>query len=346
MSDRGRATMKDVAALAGVGLATVSRVINGVPVAPHLTGRVLDAARQLGYRKDTAATSLRRADRRTNTIGLVLQDVANPFSSALHRAVEDVGVQRGLLVLAGSSDEEPERERELLGVLRTRRVDGLIVVPTGAPDDELDAAHRDGTPIVCVDRASPVPGLDTVTADNRGGVASAVRHLYTIGHRDIGFVADHSTLWTARERHAGFAEAMAALGCRPRPAWVGRDVHTADAARQAVTAMFAAAPAPTALVTAQNWLTVGARRALVDLGLHRTVAHVGFDDFPLADMLDPPVSVIAQDPAEMGRRAALLLLARLDGHDGPAAAVRLPTTYIGRGSGEIPPPARSFIGGE
>ncbi len=337
-----RATMKDVAALAGVGLATVSRVMNGVAVDPHLTGRVLDAARQLGYRKDTAATSLRRADRRTNTIGLVLQDVANPFSSALHRAVEDVGVQRGLLVLAGSSDEEPDRERELLGALRTRRVDGLIVVPTGAPDEELAAAHRDGTPIVCVDRASPVPGVDTVTADNRGGVAAAVRALHALGHRRIGFVADHGSLWTARERHAGFTAAMADLRCRTRAAWICRDVHTVEAARLAVTGMFAAAPAavPTAVVTAQNWLTVGARRALVDLGLHHAVAHVGFDDFPLADMLDPPVSVIAQDPAEMGRRAALLLLSRLDGADGPPEAVTLPTRYIARGSGEIPPPAR------
>ncbi|MET7419076.1 LacI family DNA-binding transcriptional regulator [Dactylosporangium sp. NPDC005555] len=340
MSDRGRATMKDVAALAGVGLATVSRVINGVAVDPHLTGRVLDAARQLGYRRDTAATSLRRADRRTSTIGLVLQDVANPFSSALHRAVEDACVRRGLLVLAGSSDEEPERERELLGVLLTRRVDGIVVVPTGAPDGELAAAHRDGTPVVCVDRASPVPGVDTVTADNRGGVAGAVRALHALGHRRIGFVADHTTLWTARERHQGFVEATAELGCRARPEWVGRDVHTAEAARQAVTGMFTTSPAPTALVTAQNWLTVGARRALVGLGLHHAVAHIGFDDFPLADMLDPPVSVIAQDPAEMGRRAALILLARLDGDDGPARAVTLPTRYIARGSGEIPPPGR------
>jgi LacI family transcriptional regulator len=340
MSVHVRATMKDVAALAGVGLATVSRVLNGVPVDPHLTARVLDAARQLGYRKDSTATSLRRADRRTNTIGLVLQDIGNPFSSALHRAVEDVGVQRGLLVLAGSSDEEPDRERELLGVLRTRRVDGLIVVPTGAPDDELTSAHRDGTPIVCVDRASPVAGVDTVTADNRGGIAGAVRALHALGHRRIGFVADHSALWTARERHAGFAGAMAELGCRTRAAWVRLDVHSAEAARPAVVSMFTAAQPPTAVVTAQNWLTVGARRALVDLGLHHTVAHVGFDDFPLADMLDPPVSVIAQDPAEMGRRAALLLLSRLDGADGPPEAVTLPTRYIARGSGEILPPAR------
>jgi LacI family transcriptional regulator len=329
--------MKDVAALAGVGLATVSRVMNGVPVDPVLTDRVLAAARQLEYRKDTAATSLRRADRRTNTIGLVLEDVANPFSSALHRAIEDVSVHRGLLVLAGSSDEEPERERELLRVLHTRRVDGLIVVPTGAAEAELGAAHRAGIPIVCVDRASPVPGVNTVVADNRGGVGQAVRALHALGHRRIGFVADNSSLWTARERLAGFTEAMAALRCRTHRAWVRGDVHGMPAAQRVVTRMLTGRTAPTAIITAQNSLTIGARRALVDLGLHHTIAHVGFDDFPQADMLDPPVSVIAQDPTEMGRQAALIVVARLDEAHSPPELVTLPTRYIARGSGEIPP---------
>lgn len=329
--------MKDVAALAGVGLATVSRVINGVPVDPVLTERVLEAARQLEYRKDTAATSLRRADRRTNTIGLVLEDVANPFSSALHRAIEDVSVHRGLLVLAGSSDEEPERERELLRVLHTRRVDGLIVVPTGAADEELGAAHRAGIPVVCVDRASLVPGVSTVVVDNRGGVGQAVRALHALGHRRIGFVADNSSLWTARERLAGFTETMAALRCRTHRAWVRCDVHGSPAARTVVTRMLAGRTAPTAIITAQNSLTIGARRALVELGLHHTIAHVGFDDFPQADMLDPPVSVIAQDPTEMGRQAALIVVARLDEAQQPPELVTLPTRYIARGSGEIPP---------
>lgn len=262
--------MKDVATLAGVGLATVSRVINGVPVDPALTDRVLAAARQLEYRKDTAATSLRRADRRTNTIGLVLEDVANPFSSALHRA-------------------------------------------------------------------SPVDGVDTVVADNRGGVGQAVHALHASGHRRIGFVADRLTLWTARERLSGFTEAMAAAKCRTRPAWLRCDVHGTDAAREAVTRMFTGATVPTAVVTAQNSLTIGARQALVALGLHHTVAHVGFDDFPQAGMLDPPVTVIAQDPAEMGRRAATMLLERLDDATLPPRLVTLPTRYVARGSGELTP---------
>ncbi|MFI0452507.1 LacI family DNA-binding transcriptional regulator [Actinomadura sp. 6N118] len=335
------ATMKDVAALAGVGLTTVSRVINGTPVDPVLTDKVLEAAQQLGYRKDTTATSLRRADRRTNTVGLVLEDVANPFSSALHRAIEDASVERGLLVLASSNDEKPERERELLKTLRTRRVDGLIVVSTGGADEELDSAHRAGTPVVCVDRASSLDTVDTVIADNRGGVAKAVHVLHALGHRHIGFAGDRPALWTARERYEGFAQAMAELGCPIRPAWICRDVHNAATTRRAVTQMLTAGgPAPTAIVTAQNSLTVGARLALVDLGLHDQVAHIGFDDFPLADMLDPPVSVIAQDPAEMGRQAARILFARIDEPDRPRELVTLPTRYIPRGSGEIRPPAR------
>jgi LacI family transcriptional regulator len=332
--------MKDVAAAAGVSLATVSRVVNGVPVAPDLADRVHAAARELDYRKDVAATSLRRADRRTSTIGLVLEDVANPFSSALHRAIEDASVQRGLLVLAGSSDEDPERERELLRVLHTRRVDGLIVVPSGSADDELHAVRRSGTPVVCVDRASPVDGVDTVVADNRGGIAHAVRSLYALGHRRFGFLADHLAIWTASERLAGFEEAMTELRCRARRSWVHVDVHGSEPAHRAVRKMFTAANAPTAVVTAQNALTIGARRALVGLGLQHTVAHVGFDDFPQADMLDPPMTVIAQDPAEMGRQAARILLSRLDGppDDGPPSYVTLPTRHIPRGSGELPPP--------
>src|SRR5215510_16324758 len=129
-----RPTMLDVAALAGVGLATVSRVVNGKPgVSPEAAARVQAAIQRLDYRRDVHASSLRRSDRRTATIGLVLEDVANPFMSALHRAVEDSVRQRGMLVFAGSCDEDGDRERELIGALCTHRVDGIIVVPAG-PD--------------------------------------------------------------------------------------------------------------------------------------------------------------------------------------------------------------------
>ena len=172
---RRSATMRDVARQAGVGLATVSRVINGKPgVAPELVRRVTETARALGYRHDVTASSLRRADRRTATIALVLEDVANPFSSAVHRAVEDTAREADILVLAGSSDEHPDRERELIDAFTLRRVDGLIVLPTGGTDEQLAAVRRHGTPVVCADRLVEIDRVDTVTVDNRDGTWAAV----------------------------------------------------------------------------------------------------------------------------------------------------------------------------
>ncbi len=327
--------MKDVAALAGVGLATVSRVINGTPVDPVLAAQVTEAARRLGYRHDPTASSLRRSDRRTRTIGLILEDVANPFSSVLHRAVEDVTRELGLLLLAGSSDEDPERERSLLGAFHARRVDGLIVVPTGRVGDELRAVARQGMPIVCVDRAADLEGVDSVTVDNAEGVADAVRRLHALGHRKIAFLGDQASLWTARRRWEGFVAAMAALGCPLKDGWVRRDLHGEAAGEEAAREILTGETLPTALVTSQNLLTIGARAALQDLGLHHAIAHVGFDDVELANLLTPPLSVIAQDPAALGRRASELLVSRLDGYDGPGRHVVLPTRYLARGSGEI-----------
>ncbi|GAB3662273.1 LacI family DNA-binding transcriptional regulator [Actinocorallia lasiicapitis] len=331
-----RVTMRDVATFAGVGMTTVSRVINGVPVDPVLTAQVRDAIEQLGYRQDAAASSLRRTDRRTDTIGLILEDVANPFSSSLHRAVEDVAAGRGLLLLTGSSDEDPARERSLLTSFLTRRVDGLIVLPTGQVGAELESARRYGTPVVCVDRILALDGVDTVTVDNTGGIGAAVRRLAALGHRKIAFLGDRSALWTAQQRWEGFVAAMTEAGCPVRTAWTCRDVHDVGAAEAATDQIFTGPNTPTALITAQNLLTIGARRVLQRRRLQHSVAHVGFDDFDLADLLDPPLSVIAQDPAEIGRTAATMLLARLDQDSGPPRHVVLPTRYLARGSGEIP----------
>src|SRR6266536_284986 len=144
-------TMRDVAALARVSIKTVSRVVNQEPsVAPDLVGRVLDAVGLLGYRHNLTASSLRRADHKSATIGLLLEDLSNPFSAALHRAIEDVARQRRTLVLAGSSDEDPKRQQELLHALVSRRVDGLIAMPPGGARPPAHRVRRG--PAVAVDR--------------------------------------------------------------------------------------------------------------------------------------------------------------------------------------------------
>src|SRR6059058_5534929 len=183
--------MKEVAAVARVSLATVSRVVNGAQdVAPALAERVNDAIRMLGYRRDLTATMLRRADRASATVGLLLEDVANPFFSSLHRSVEDVARRRGVLVFAGSSDEDPQRERELVESLVARGVDGVIIAPTSGDHGYLLRDRDAGVGMVFVDRPPRYIDADSIVSDNQGGAERAVEHLVAVGHRRIAFAGD------------------------------------------------------------------------------------------------------------------------------------------------------------
>lgn len=332
--------MLDVAAEAGVSLKTVSRVVNGqTTVSPDIVLRVQDAIQHLDYRPNLAAVSLRRPDHKTSTIGLLLEDAANPFSSALYRAVEDTAIRHGMLVFAGSGDESPHRESELLGAFISHQVDGLIVVPTGGQAGEmLLEQQRQGMPIVLVDRLVEFLETDSVTADNRAAVCKAVRHLAAHGHRRIAFLGDARSIWTARERHAGYAEGLLAEGIPYDPNLVRHDFPTIELAEGAALDLLASQEPPTAILAAQNLITLGAIRALRQCGLQHRCALLGFDDLMLADLLDPPVSVVAQDPRALGRSAAELLLARLAGDSGPFKHVVVPTRLVVRGSGEIPAP--------
>jgi len=335
----GRATMRDVAALAGVSLKTVSRVVNGATtVDAGLTARVRRAAAQLNYRHNMTASNLRRGDRRSFMIGLMLEDVSNPYSSVIYRAVEDVARERGVGVLAGSLDEDPARERDLAATLVARRVDGLIVVPAGRDHSYLRDEQEMGTAVVFVDRPPVLLPADSVMADNVEGAMTAVRHLVSHGHRRIAFLGDLTSIATAQDRYAGYLAVMRETGLPADTAIVRHDLHTAEAAEAAVTALLRGSDPPTALFSSQNLVTLGAVRALRACGAQRRTAMVGFDDLPLADMLDPPVSVVAQDVLTIGTLAARILFGRIDGDTAPPQAHVVPTRLIPRGSGEIPPP--------
>jgi LacI family transcriptional regulator len=334
-----RPTMKDVAALAGVSLKTVSRVVNGEPgVSPVLVERVERACRQLQFGPDLRARSLRRGDRRTATIGLVLEDIANPFSAAVHRAVETVAATRDVAVLAGSLNENPQRERELVAAFSARRVDGLIIMPTGGDQSHLARERRAGIPLVFVDRAPGLADVDVVLSDNHRGAVAATRHLLVSGHRRIGFLGDRAAIPTLQDRRAGFRRAMADAGIVVPREHVTVDLGTTEAADEATARMLSVDGAPTALFTAQNLVTIGAIQALRRLRLQRSVALVGFDDFVLADLLEPAVTVVAQDPQAIGTRAAELLFRRIDGDGTPCSRTVVPTRLIPRGSGELPAP--------
>jgi LacI family transcriptional regulator len=331
--------MRDVAALAGVSVKTVSRVINDeAGVSEHLLTRVRRAAEQLDYRPDFSASNLRRADRRTSTLGLLVEDVANEFSAAVHAGVEDAARGRGIAVLTASIADDATRERDAVRALAHRRVDGLIVVPSGAADSSLWNDREVGIPIVFVDRAPRGVTADCVLTNNYDGTVEGMRHLLQSGHRDIAFLGGVSHLDTAQQRYEGYTGALADAGVAMRPQWVARDLRSPNEATEAVRTMLANDPRPTAIFAAQNLLSMGAFRALREAGSNRTIALVGFDDFALADLLDPAITVVAQDPRAIGRRAAELLFERMaDGSDAPRRLV-VPSRLIVRESSLIPPP--------
>jgi LacI family transcriptional regulator len=328
-----RATMNDVARLAGVSIKTVSRVVNDEPgVHADTVERVLAAIARLGFRRNIGALNLRRGSS-TGTIGLVLEDVANPFYSGLTRAAEEVARRFGRQVLTGSSDEDPARERELSLEFCARRVDGLIVVPAGTQHGHLMPEIASGTPVVFVDRPPGDVVADTVLVDNVAGAAGAVAHLARHGHRRIAFLGDAPAIFTAAERLRGFREGLATAGLRHEERLVAMGPHTPSGVAATLREMLGGATPPTAVVTGNNRITVAALRALA--GTATRPALIGFDDFELADLLDPPVSVVASDPGVLGRAAAELLFTRLDGDDSPPRRIVLPVRLIPRGSGEV-----------
>ena len=333
---RNRATIRDVAALAGVGIKTVSRVINHeANVSAATRERVEQAVVALNFTPNQGAGALRRGDRKTLTLGLLLDAVDNPFSAAIHRAVEAVAWERGTAVFGASFGEDPARERALVEAFTRRRVDGLVLTTISDDHTYLQTELEQGVPVVFIDRPPRGIEADTVLTDNRRASVTAVRHLLDHGHRDIAFLSDDLEVATTRERHAGYQQALSDAGAGPGPVLTG--IRSVEAAYEAVRHLMSGPDRPTALFTSQNLVSIGGIRALHDLGLHREVAMVGFDDVFLADMLEPALTVVAQDPAEMGRTAAARVFARLDGDDSPAVTSVVPARLVVRGSGELPP---------
>jgi LacI family transcriptional regulator, galactose operon repressor len=327
--------MKDVAAKAGVGLKTVSRVVNGeAGVTADTADRVRAAIEALGFRRNDSARVLRKGQ--TASIGLVLEDIGNPFYSALARAVEDVAHSNGSLLFMGSSDEDPDRERTLTLAFCARRVDGLIIVPAAKDHTYLVPETAAGIAAVFVDRPAGLIEADSVLTDNIGGARDGVTHLVRQGHRRIGYIGDAPHIYTAGQRLRGYRDAMAAASLPTDPDWVAMAMPRPDTIGRTLSRMLDRPEPVTGLLCGNNRISVIVLRELAARG--GRVATVGFDDFELAELLTPGVTVIAQDPSRMGHIAAELLFRRLCGEQGPAQRIELATRLVIRGSGEIPPP--------
>jgi len=324
--------MNDVAREARVSLRTVSRYVNGFTnIDPELCERISVAIGALGYRRNLAAASI-RPGRSSRTIGLVTSDLANPYYSALTRAIEAAAREHGYLLIATSSDESGQQHDLIIERLMEQRVDGLIVVPPREAGRDWSTLTPPVPALVVIDRPVAFAEADTVLSDNFGGSRAAARVLLERGARHPAFVGDSLSIYTMIERHRGFTAALADGGIAVPPELVVDDAHGSEDAAAAVTRLMTTT-AVDAIFAANNRSAVGALLAFRALGLR--VPLIGFDDFEAAQLADPAVSVVSQDTAGMGRLATELLLGRAARHPFEAQRHVLPTTLVLRGS-ELP----------
>src|ERR671917_1890643 len=264
---RSRATIRDVAALAGVGIKTVSRVINDeANVSPQMRDRVQRAITTLNFKPNQGAGALRRGDRKTLTLGLLLDAVDNPFSASINRAVESVASTRHTAVFAASFNDDADRERELVDAFTRRRVDGLILTTITADHGYLQSEREQGTPIIFVDRPPIGLAVDAVLTNNHQAAYQATRHLIARGHRRIAHLGDELAISTARERRRGFTDAMTDSGLPDQADQHTDNLRGEEEAYAAVQRLMRLPDQPTALFTSQNMITIGAIRALHHLG--------------------------------------------------------------------------------
>ncbi|MFB6555842.1 LacI family DNA-binding transcriptional regulator [Streptomyces sp. NPDC056405] len=333
------ATMADVARSAGVSVATVSHVLNDTrPVLPGTRQAVLDAIEELGYTPNTLARSLVTA--RTRSIGLAVSAISNPYFTEILQGVEAAALEHGYSLLIADPHDDPGHERKVVQLLHERRVDGMIVAPSADPRDLVAYLGRHRVPTVFLDRVLDVPEddgdprFDQVCAESAEPTTRLVTHLSGLGHRRIGLVAGRPGLSTTRERITGYRHGLAAAGLPYDERLLVHGDSEADGGERATAALLSLAVPPTALVTANNAMTIGALRALRDRGLSvpGDLALCCFDDFAWADLFSPRLTAVAQPSRELGAQAVRLLLERLAAPDRPVRTLRLPCAFVHRTS--------------
>jgi DNA-binding LacI/PurR family transcriptional regulator len=303
--------MDAVARAAQVSPATVSRVLNGSLTVNELhRERVLAAVAELNYRPNRVGRNLRR--QHTSMIGVVVSDIENPHFNSMVRAVEQVAYREGYRVLLCNTDETAEKQREYLQVLEDERVLGVLLSPSDPTDPEIAAVLDIGIAVVAVDRPVSDPRADAVVVDNAGATRIGMDHLIGLGHRRVGFISGPMEVGTGSDRLAGYRLSVEAAGLE---SFVAAGGFRIDGGRRACAELLAAHPDLTALMVANNLMTIGALLELRDagIGVPEQVAIAAIDDPPWAGLMQPPLTVLAQPVREMAEAAMSLLLERIEG---------------------------------
>jgi LacI family transcriptional regulator len=316
----------DVARRAKVNISTVSRTINQTgKIGAETQERIYRAMRELGYRPNRVARRLRARDVSSHLLGLIIPNIQNPFFADLARGVEDVASRNNYAVLLCNYDEDEVKERFYLDVMQSESVDGIILPPIHETDPAVLQVVRNGIPVVCVDRSLSSGSLDKVEVDNHMGALKAVEHILAQGHRRVGLIGGPADSSTGRERHRGYEDAHAAAGLPVRRELVRFGDFKEASGRAIARELLSLSDPPTALFACNGLMLAGALEAIAEKGLKipRQIALVGFDELPLANVFNPPLTVVRQPAYEVGRYAAELLLQRLKEPNRPATSLKL-----------------------
>lgn len=319
-------TIRDVARIAKVSITTVSATLNGTaPVSEELRARVWAAVEEAGYHPDPVARNLRKGV--SNTIGLIVPDIATPWAAHLAKAMQSALSDRGYNMLFASNEDDPEREFREIELFSAHRVAGLIVAPTShGPDYPARLSATIRTPAVLVDRIIPNSRFDAVIDDNHLGAQLVTRHLLSLGHRDIAFLVGRPGISPSDERFEGFCQTMAASGVQVRDDLVRQSCYKFDHAFTAVQQLMNLARKPTAIACINIAQLLGTMAGLKNIGISvpNDVSVISFDGFHPAEGWAPSITSLHQDIATISARAAELLMARIAGADGEVQAIRIP----------------------
>ena len=327
-------TIEDVARLARVSRATVSRVLNNnLSVNESLRSRVVEAIQELGYEPNHVARRLRA--RSSTVIGLIISDIQNPYFISVVRGVEDTAHSNHMTIVLCNSDEDVAKQQLYLQLMQSEHVAGLIIVPANSHDSTgLARLHRLGIPIILLDRTVDGLLVDVIKVDNVRGAFEAVKHLIDLGNTRIGIITGYEYLSTASERYAGYRNALTAAGLPIDDSLVKFGDFKTESGYRLTREMMSAPARPQALFVANNLMTLGALRALRELGLRvpLDVPLVGFDDMPWSAELYSPLTAVSQPTYELGQEAVNMLLRRIAQPGAPSRMVTLQTQLIVRES--------------
>jgi LacI family transcriptional regulator len=304
--------MRDVAEQAGVSVTTVSHVINNSrPVNPETRTRVEQAMQVLGYHPNVLARSLRRG--KTQTIGVILPDNANPYFAEVARGIEDTSFSQGYSVVLCNSDNNLEKEHLYTNVLIEKQVDGIIFVAAGLSEENINNLQKRGVPSVLVDRQVSGVQLDSVFADNRVGGYLATNHLINLEHRSIACITGPKGVRSSSERIAGYQQALDAAGIPTNPGWVVEGDFQYQSGYSAAQQLIKAGATPSAIFACNDLMAIGAYRYAHEnqLNIPGDISIIGFDDIRLAEYTNPPLTTIHQSKDRMGALAAEMLLERI-----------------------------------